>query len=468
MHRDEKKRLLLIDEVDVFFSKDFHGQTYNPAIYFDHEAISEIQQYMWQERHSAELLQKIIKLPTYKKLLHDSAGLATLFESHIQQMITDLGKYSSHRYEIIDGKIAYLSSENAMSTRVTHGYETLFAYFNEVENAKIEPETLKSKMGLNIQCGKFSYAEMPLTYKRIVGVTGTLESMSSVERKVIEVDFRIKRHTITPSIYGDKQLTFRREDDVHVVEDRAEHHRKILDEIMMKLQKGTAVLVYFESTEHIDQFIREGYGEKIEDLSVVTLNTENIDHYLIRSTRRGAVTLFSKDLGRGLDFKCHDQRVNEAGGVHVLQTFLSEQKTEENQIMGRTARQDRKGTYSMVLLAQDLEKFDITLIEVKGMQERAGMYVFLDQKRNSWFDNSVSKRAATIVAAKGIHTLSMGYHQTLIKYCHEKDLGEMNPMLAQAKVVSALLNFGSSTVSASSSKDVLFVVDVSAHATRRC
>ena len=43
--------------------------------------------------------------------------------------------------------------------------------------------------------------------------------------------------------------------------------------------------------------------------------------------------------GRGLDFKSNDKKMNNDGGVHVIQTFLSEEFSEEVQIKGRTARQ---------------------------------------------------------------------------------------------------------------------------------
>jgi len=41
--------------------------------------------------------------------------------------------------------------------------------------------------------------------------------------------------------------------------------------------------------------------------------------------------------------------------VHVLQTFFSEQEADEVQIKGRTARQGKKGTYSLVLLQAGLK-----------------------------------------------------------------------------------------------------------------
>lgn len=46
----------------------------------------------------------------------------------------------------------------------------------------------------------------------------------------------------------------------------------------------------------------------------------------------GEVTVLPKVYGRGLDFECRDKSVIRAGGVHVIQTFLSAELSEEIQI----------------------------------------------------------------------------------------------------------------------------------------
>jgi len=45
-----------------------------------------------------------------------------------------------------------------------------------------------------------------------------------------------------------------------------------------------------------------------------------------KATQKGAVTLLTRIFGRGLDFVCRDDKINECGGIHVIQTFLSEEK----------------------------------------------------------------------------------------------------------------------------------------------
>jgi hypothetical protein len=42
--------VLLIDEVDVFFSESFFGNKYIPAAEIKHDAVSALINYIWEER----------------------------------------------------------------------------------------------------------------------------------------------------------------------------------------------------------------------------------------------------------------------------------------------------------------------------------------------------------------------------------------------------------------------------------
>ncbi len=47
---EKRPQVLLIDEVDVFFSCEFYGNTYNPQVKIQNEAISALTYYIWQQR----------------------------------------------------------------------------------------------------------------------------------------------------------------------------------------------------------------------------------------------------------------------------------------------------------------------------------------------------------------------------------------------------------------------------------
>ncbi len=68
------------------------------------------------------------------------------------------------------------------------------------------------------------------------------------------------------------------------------------------------------------------------------------------------ITLLTRPFGRGTDFMCLDNKVNQNGGLVVVQTFLSLNPTQETQIKGRTARQQNKGSYYLIINLEDLRR----------------------------------------------------------------------------------------------------------------
>lgn len=98
-----------------------------------------------------------------------------------------------------------------------------------------------------------------------------------------------------------------------------------------------------------------------DDVEILTEEATALEkeNKVMKATSSKAVTLFTKCFGRGTDFKVFDPRVIQANGAHVIQTFFSEDISEEVQIKGRTARQGHKGTYKMIVLDTTLEKYQI-------------------------------------------------------------------------------------------------------------
>jgi hypothetical protein len=233
---------------------------------------------------------------------------------------------------------------------------------------------------------------------------------------VIRSVYGITAKTLTPSIYGDSQLTFREVSDVHVEPDAAQHNRKIKEEILAATGQGRAVLVFFETERRLREWVESGYADGVENLSQVTSHTENIDHYVKQATRARSVTLFTAVHGRGLDFVCHDKAVDAQGGVHVVQCFLSAQLSEEIQIKGRTARQDKKGTFKLVLLAADLERFGVAAAELEAARRASGVYPLLHAKRAAWFAAESARRAEAVECAREWHTRSVAFQRLLLDH----------------------------------------------------
>ena len=440
---DGRKKILLIDEVDVFFSQDFYGAVYAASSLFVNPQVEVMQRLVWQLRAqpSGDIVNRVKAHESYAQLASACSSAMPLIERHVGCMAEDVKQFDSkdHVYHVDkEGKIAYKTHDTS-SSNVVYRYRTLFAYFKERERGAVSEASLKAAMGLHVNCGNFSYAEIPHHYDRILGVTGTLESLGEFEKDVIVSDYGINGKTLTPSIYGDSQLTFREVSDVHVEPDTAQYNRKLKEEILSEAGKDRAVLVFFEDELRLSTWLESGYAEGIENLCYVTSRTENIDHYVKQATRARSVTLFTAVHGRGIDFVCHDKAVEAAGGVHVVQAFLSEQLSEEIQIKGRTARQDKKGTFKLVLLASDLARFGVTPEELEEARRAGGVYPLLHTKRSAWFAAESARRADDIAASRGWHDYSVAF-QRLLLACGRS--GRASEAVAK-KIREALLAFQS-------------------------
>ena len=107
-------------------------------------------------------------------------------------MIVDLNKVKSFRLgvqfedmaimDIIKGSIKYKVGDS-WSDKVRVGYNTMFAYYYYNNNPQpgkdcILLDKLNDQKEIGINFTKLSFAEIPLSFHRMLGVTGTLETMN--------------------------------------------------------------------------------------------------------------------------------------------------------------------------------------------------------------------------------------------------------------------------------------------------
>ena len=78
----------------------------------------------------------------------------------------------------------------------------MFAYYREKEKKNITPKSLNESISINLYSSNFSYAEIPKIFKNIIGVTGTLKTLSDFEKKIITEDYNIKLNTYIQSNYS--------------------------------------------------------------------------------------------------------------------------------------------------------------------------------------------------------------------------------------------------------------------------
>ena len=218
-----------------------------------------------------------------------------------------------------------------------------------------------------------------------------METLSDQQNTILENDYNIKANTIIPSIYGRKQCNWELKNDL-TVENELNYHKVIAIQISLKVDVQRPVFVVFESKKDLYAF-HNSDAFKSNKLNAAILTEEaNLQEKKViisKATSSGKITLFTKIFGRGTDFILHDKHVKEKGGVHVIQTFLSDELSEEIQIRGRTARQGEPGSYSMILCEKQLQKYNVL---PKDLEEHSHeLYTFLDEKRMSFFSNQYSE-----------------------------------------------------------------------------
>jgi len=401
-----RAKILLIDEVDVFFNKEFYGNVYTPISTLKGPEITNLINYIWKNKGSL-VFSRLKSSAEYQACCKKYPEWRELIEEASKDLISDVKNFE-HSYIVLEDKIGY-KEQDSISFKVNYGYKTMFAYFKECDNGKITNKSRDENICININCGSFSYAELPSKFSYIMGVTGTLETLSDPEEKVIRDIYHIMKKTYSPSVFGANNRQFKPETDVKI-ESLADYYNSISKEITDRLvgkTQGTqrSVLVFFESKEKLMEFYNSSSVTTLKDnIQIMTeeLTSSEKNTYIKRATSTGQITLLSRTFGRGTDFVCRDQIVGANGGVHVIQVFLSEELSEETQIQGRTARQGDHGSYSMILLDQSLEKFT-NLDELKEAQKKEGVYDFLNEKRNDYFINQYQENEKFVKEAKIAH-----------------------------------------------------------------
>ena len=407
----ENKRpsVLLIDEVDVFFSKEFYGNSYQPVLRLKDETITKLIELIWNYRANINF-EYVSSSQEFLNCEKKFSKWTSLIKKCISSIVFCFQNYSNSNseYKIIDDKIGY-KKQDGYTFNSYHDYYTLYSYFLEHENGKISKESLDAQIGFNISVGSFSFAEMPKdNFYAILGVTGTLRTLNETQKNLMEKEYEIKYQTYMPSVYERKKVNFNEKNDFLVYNDE-NYFNSIVREIETRIKGnivGTkrAVFVVFENNNDLIKFNNSTEFAHLKlNSSILSeeVNSNEKQEIINSATFSGKITLFTKIFGRGTDFVVFDETVSVNGGVHVIQTFLSEELSEEIQIKGRTARQGEEGSYSLIVKRSSLVKFNISDLDLE--ENSSDLYSFLNIKRNKYFENEYAKNTKNITSLRNIH-----------------------------------------------------------------
>jgi hypothetical protein len=418
----DRNSCLIMDEVDKFFTKDFYGNEYRPLAQVRHQTISDLIKRLWENRDmkKALTLTEVQKTPQFKACLEQmpSPGCEELLCGAVSGMISCLvGPAGAHKdehpYVVLNDKIGYhVAGHDDISWKASYGYSTMFAYMEEHANGSIGDEKMENQLALYINCGAFSYAEIPKSYTKIIGLTGTLNDLAGSQREMLRTEYSLTKSTFMPSVYGDNQLDFPGDSSKGCVieSETAGQHVAIVKAI--EACENRAVLVFFETESALNTFRKSSHMAKYFGCTkVMTPETEPDDRrgLIAQAATKGNIMLLTREFGRGNDFVCYDKALNGNGGVHVIQTFVSEIRSEEAQIKGRTARQGSPGSFCMILEASGLERFGLGKSEIARMRSTDRLYTTIDRYRNDYFEAHKAEFTGGAELIRGEHLASVDF-----------------------------------------------------------
>jgi hypothetical protein len=158
---------------------------------------------IWKNR-TVQTLNEVKAMFEYQTCATKYSHWIFLFDEAIIDMLIALKSFQSSTYLVQNDKIVYVEGES-ITDNVLRGYNTIWAYYHKSEKGTISQSSLKDNVGIIMNCGTFSYAEIPHDFDYITGVTGTLRTLAEPEKDILRRVYAVHRNTYIPSIFGKKQ-----------------------------------------------------------------------------------------------------------------------------------------------------------------------------------------------------------------------------------------------------------------------
>ncbi|XP_053697869.1 uncharacterized protein LOC128744710 [Sabethes cyaneus] len=391
---DMRQSVLLIDEVDVFFTSQFYGSQYYPAVRLMLPGLDLIQQKIWnivsqrkcmsiegivKDIYSYINSEEMKKQKQFYNFINDGKYYQTLawrqkhvntnkltnkqlFDEHLKEMIecalavSTLSTDTWHDYKLSARSTILCKQDGRFENYHLNSYYPVFNYFRlrgSNFNIKVGQETNYGYF--NLSSGSISYAILPKNYPLILGVSGTLADLNQYEKHSIKNLYNVKDMSLMPTYFGGSNLDFHQSIDFRVLGSIAEWKTAIFARVNAILGAQRSVLVFFQSDLLLNSF-RDEYCSQFDRLNVLTENTEQplMNQYIDEAGVAKTITLATSAMGRGVDYKS-SVAIEKHGGLHVIQTFFSLDVKEETQIKGRTARKDNHGSYELITCKAHLD-----------------------------------------------------------------------------------------------------------------
>ena len=402
-------------------------ETYNQVAQLKEPEVATILKKIWEahKQGGRRLRLADIRMSTeYKALNLKISGFEFILDNEISLMLDQVRRVDeepSYYFDEESGRIGY-KIQDTISYKVTYGYRTVFSYLKEADNGNLKDRdvTLSQVLTMPISCGQFSYAN--IKPNRIVGVSGTLEVMSDYEKEVLQ-KYGVSQYLYIPSVYGHSNFRFDKGGyGVSIEKGISDYFQKLTDEISrVATKQKRAVIVFFHDSKRLNEYTSSAFYRKLgRKKEILTENKSANDKAFVisKAATTGQITICTAVFGRGTDFFSKDDALDNNGGVHVIQAFLSSDMSEEIQIQGRTARQGKRGSYTLILLDKDLEEtFDIQAGSFDNWP-RVEVYARLCEARRKFLENSYQSREMRLSKSKAKDEATHKYFDALLDLNH--------------------------------------------------
>nr|XP_019539371.3 uncharacterized protein LOC109410275 isoform X2 [Aedes albopictus] len=438
--------VLLIDEVDVFFMDKLYGNTLNTGFLPLVPGLGKVQQQIWrlvQQPYSdveSEIetfmrysndpeineLNSLLRRPRQYTLIDSDTDDTevqytnySLFSKHLEQMIytaiyinkLPLNDDWIRSFRLnSDGNIKHKDDFGVFRNQI-RGYHNSFIYFKLRNNNFVQSANGVNNFGyLNLSIASYSYSRIPEKFPLILGVTGTLSELTAYEKNVIENHYNISSSSIMPSFFGISNLKYNPIHDFQCHKSLIQWRHAIFSRINAIINAQRAVIVFFDSESKIADF-RKDFQSQLDRLNEITINTEakTRDRYIAEAGLSRTVTLATREMGRGVDYKS-SLSVEKNGGIHVIHTFFSLDDKEETQIKGRTARKDNRGSYELIVCQTHLMSLKLTTSVDKV--DTISYARLLDSRKNRTSKKSTSK-IQKLNKANEVHEKSNEFYRNI-------------------------------------------------------
>lgn len=263
----------------------------------------------------------------------DNAKLA-LYLRDKDDYIVDIDR---HNQETKDTVVTILDKDTGTDQVNSQWDAGLHQFLQLKHGCRLTPQSLKAVFISNVSYFK--------KYTYLNGLSGTLGS--EVERQhLVEahaVDF------LTVPTFKQKQFS----EDLPIVQSTSlEWSEAILNESMKKVNSGRSILIVCESVDAVEQ-LNKVFEKNNVKVKSYTRDYQELD--VIHKEQKlapGHILIATNLAGRGTDLKLDDKLI-QAGGLHVIVTYLTANDRVEQQAMGRAARKGDPGSGQLIILSDE-------------------------------------------------------------------------------------------------------------------